>query len=157
MWLYSNMENPVLTQPLVQNKSNSAGPQVSEEGIMMITSMGLTEKQARRGLRKCDNDVERAMDFIFSHMDEPDSEDEMKVDQVSNQEEEQKSAFKNDNPNAGTYKLQSFVTHLGTSIHSGHYVAHIKNGKNWTYYNDCKVAETTEPPIGKGYVYFFRR
>jgi len=26
MWFYSNMENPVLTQPLVQNKSNSAGP-----------------------------------------------------------------------------------------------------------------------------------
>ena len=99
------------------------------------------------------------MDFIFSHMDEPDTEDEMHVDQVSNQEEEHKSAFKNDNPNAGTYdyKLHSFVTHLGTSIHSGHYVSHIKKGNSWTYYNDCKVAETTEPPIGKGYVYFFRR
>ena len=79
MWFYSNMENPVLTQPLVQKKASS-GPEISEEGIMMITSMGLTEKQARRGLRKCDNNVERAMDFIFSHMDDPDSEDEMQVD-----------------------------------------------------------------------------
>jgi ubiquitin carboxyl-terminal hydrolase 5/13 len=49
--------------------------------MMMIMSMGLTEKQALRGLRKCNNDVERAMDWIFSHMDEPDSEDnEMIVD-----------------------------------------------------------------------------
>ena len=26
MWFYSNMENPVLTQPLVQKKSDSNGP-----------------------------------------------------------------------------------------------------------------------------------
>lgn len=64
---------------------------------MMITSMGLTEKQARRGLRKCNNDVERAMDFIFSHMDEPDSDDEMQVDQISHAEEF-KNAFENTNP-----------------------------------------------------------
>ena len=124
---------------------------------MMIMSMGMTDKQAKRGLRKCNNDVERAMDFIFSHMDEPDSEDnEMIVDQ-SSQPEEHKNAFENMNPNAGVYALQSFVTHLGTSIHSGHFVAHIKKEGRWIYYNDCKVAITTEPPIGKGYIYFFRR
>ena len=66
------------------------------------------------------------MDWIFSHMDEPDSEDnEMIVDQMS-QPEEHKNAFENQNPNTGVYSLQSFVTHLGTSIHSGHFVAHIK-------------------------------
>lgn len=43
---------------------------------MMIVSMGLSEKQAIKGLKKCDNNVERAMDWIFSHMDDPDSEDE---------------------------------------------------------------------------------
>jgi len=124
---------------------------------MMITSMGLTEKQARRGLRKCNNDVERAMDFIFSHMDDPDSEDEMQVDQVSQSAEETKNAFDNTSPKSGVYALQSFVTHLGTSIHSGHFVAHIKKEGKWIYYNDSKVAITTEPPIGKGYIYFFRK
>ena len=53
--------------------------------------------------------------------------------------------------------MQSFVTHLGTSIHSGHFVAHIKKEGKWIYYNDCKVAITTEPPIGKGYIYFFTK
>lgn len=124
---------------------------------MMITSMGLTEKQARRGLRKCNNDVERAMDFIFSHMDDLDSEDEMQVDQLSQSVEETKNAFENTSPKSGVYVLQSFVTHLGTSIHSGHYVAHIKKEGKWIYYNDSKVAITTEPPIGKGFIYFFRK
>ena len=47
---------------------------------MMITGMGLSEKQAKRGLRKCYFHteraiIERAIDFIFNHMDDPDSED----------------------------------------------------------------------------------
>jgi ubiquitin carboxyl-terminal hydrolase 5/13 len=73
------------------------------------------------------------------------------------QPEETKNAFENLNPNAGVFSLQSFVTHLGTSIHSGHFVAHIKKEGKWIYYNDCKVAITTEPPIGKGYVYFLTK
>jgi len=73
--------------------------------MMMIMGMGLTDKQARRGLRKCNNDVERAMDFIFSHMDEPDSEDDMQVDQVSQSAEEYKNAFENSQPDKGVYAL----------------------------------------------------
>jgi uncharacterized UBP type Zn finger protein len=45
---------------------------------MMITSMGVDDKAAKRALRKCDGNVERACDFVFSHMGEPDSEDEPK-------------------------------------------------------------------------------
>jgi ubiquitin carboxyl-terminal hydrolase 5/13 len=62
------------------------------------------------------------------------------------------------------YNLQSFITHLGASVHAGHYVCHIRKAlseedptKKWAYYNDAKVAETTEPPVGKGFVYFFEK
>ena len=44
--------------------------------MMMLCSMGFSEKQAKRALRKCDNSLERAGDWIMSHMDEDDSEDE---------------------------------------------------------------------------------
>ena len=57
----------------------------------------------------------------------------------------------------GFYKLNSFITHLGTSVHCGHYVCHIRKDGKWIYYNDAKVAETNDPPIGKGYMYFFRK
>ena len=91
-------------------------------------------------------------------MDDPDSEDEggvpMEVDQVS----QVASAFENQNSGAGSYQLKSFITHLGASIHAGHYVAHTRSeGNNWIYFNDDKVASSTQPPLGKGYMYFFRK
>jgi len=52
------------------------------------------------------------------------------------------------------------VTHLGSSTHAGHYVAHIRDVEappSWKYFNDAKVAHTVDPPIGKGYMYFFDR
>jgi uncharacterized UBP type Zn finger protein len=43
--------------------------------------------------------------------------------------------------------MQSFITHLGSSVHAGHYVCHIRKGVNdgdveqkWVYFNDAKVA-----------------
>ena len=95
------------------------------------------------------------MDWMFSHMDEPDSEDEMQVDQVS--ETAATSQFSNPDSTKGAFKLQSFITHLGASVHAGHYVSHIHKEGDWHYFNDAKVAITKEPPIGKGYMYFFRR
>lgn len=60
--------------------ANASKPEVDPESVMMIESMGFTNKQATRALRKCDGNMERACDWIFSHMDEPDSEEEMQVD-----------------------------------------------------------------------------
>ena len=163
-WFFSNMENPILQTPLPTeapakgNGGAKAAVSYDAEALMMITSMGLSEKQAKRGLRKCDFNTERAIDFIFNHMDDPDSEDgageAMDVDQVS----QVASAFENSNPGAGNYKLQSFITHLGASIHAGHYVAHNRaENDKWIYFNDDKVASSNEPPVGKGYMFFFRK
>jgi ubiquitin carboxyl-terminal hydrolase 5/13 len=46
---------------------------------------------------------------------------------------------------------------LGASVHAGHYVCHIKKGKDWIYFNDAKVAQCPEPPFGKGFVYIFEK
>ena len=61
--------------------------------------------------------------------------------------------FKCDKP--GIYNLHAFVTHLGSSVHCGHYVAHIKKGNDWVLYNDDKVATTSDPPFARAYFYFF--
>ena len=55
------------------------------------------------------------------------------------------------------YRLHGTITHLGSSLHCGHYVCHVRKDGKWIYYNDSKVAETDDPPIGKGYMYFFRK
>jgi ubiquitin carboxyl-terminal hydrolase 5/13 len=53
--------------------------------------------------------------------------------------------------------LHGFITHLGASVHAGHYVAHIKKDDDWVYFNDAKVASSTEPPFGKAYLYVFKQ
>lgn len=55
------------------------------------------------------------------------------------------------------YQLRAFVTHIGQSTSSGHYVAHIRIGDRWIHFNDAKVAVAEKPPIGSGYLYFFER
>ena len=90
-------------------------------------------------------------------MDEPDSDDEMQVDQSSQMDNQPKNLFKCEHPEHGQYGLQGFITHLGTSVFAGHYVCHIKKDNKWIYFNDVKVAETTEPPFGKGFIYLFSK
>lgn len=55
------------------------------------------------------------------------------------------------------YKLIGIVSHIGTSTHCGHYVAHIHKDGRWTIFNDEKVAVSKDPPLDMGYLYFFER
>jgi len=41
---------------------------------------------------------------------------------------------------SGQYKLCAFISHMGSSPHSGHYVAHVKRDDGlWYIFNDEKV------------------
>ena len=120
MWFYGNIENPICETPLlVPNPRKGAGGQADSaaagkggfvadpESLMMIVSMGFTEQQATRGLRKCDGNLERAMDFIMSHMDEPDSDDDagMAVDEGNQAPVVSKFAETEANQNVSTFKM----------------------------------------------------
>jgi len=114
-----------------------------------MMSMGFSEKKCKKALLNCDNNLERATDWVFSHMDDDVSDTEMQGDIQSGEPK-----YKCSSGSKGIYSLQSFITHLGSSVHAGHYVCHINNDGNWVYFNDDKVAVTDEPPFGKGYMYF---
>lgn len=78
-WYFENQGDASLDQPLRVKKAggkSSGKPEVPAEALMMMTSMGLSEQVSSRALRKCDMNVERAIDWAFSHMDEPDSDQE---------------------------------------------------------------------------------
>lgn len=51
----------------------------------------------------------------------------------------------------------AFVSHMGTSTHCGHYVAHIRKNGRWVIFNDSKVGASIDPPKDMGYLYFFER
>jgi ubiquitin carboxyl-terminal hydrolase 5/13 len=61
------------------------------------------------------------------------------------------------------YKLVAFVSHKGPSVHSGHYVAHIRKGAegDWVLFNDEKVVKADAHSVDElkrfAYLYFFVR
>ena len=57
----------------------------------------------------------------------------------------------------GRYRLRGFVTHMGQSTSSGHYVAHMEKEGVWYIFNDEKVAVSKRTPRGYGYLYLYER
>jgi ubiquitin carboxyl-terminal hydrolase 5/13 len=132
-WVFENLDNPEINRPVSASKTE-------DPAVSMICEMGFTNAQAKYALKKCDGNAERAIDYLFNHPDE------MQLD-------EKKAGVESDQ---ACFQLFSVVTHLGASVHSGHYVAHLRKGEEWVLFNDGKVAATSEPPLMKGYIYFFR-
>lgn len=111
------------------------------EALPMIMGMGFTHSQAVKALKNTNNDIERAVDWIFSHQDE--------LDNPAPAPE-----FKDGDSN---YKLVAFISHMGTSSMVGHYVVHILKEGRWVIFNDNKVALSENPPKELGYLYLYER
>ena len=137
-WLLTNLDNPVLSTPIVP-PSQSAVASFPEENVSALVEMGFTRTQVLKSLKETGGDMDRSVDYLFSHPEEMDVE------------------VREEGPTSSMYKLHGFITHLGVSPHSGHYVSHILKPPHWIYYNDNKVASTDSPPTEKGYLYFFLR
>ena len=50
--------------------------------------MGFTEKKVTKALKACDNNPDRAAEWLFSRMDEPESDEEMKDESVGKYKDE---------------------------------------------------------------------
>lgn len=163
-WYFSNMDNPDINGPLPkvkrlvkqggfeakEEKKEESVEAVDENLVMMLTSMGMPYERSKNALKKFNNNFDAAIDYMMNIAPENDDFD------VAMEEQKDVSEWKPDQ-RPGVYNLDAFITHLGNSIHSGHYVAHIKKKDNWVLYNDHKVAITSDPPHEKAFIYFFRK
>lgn len=125
----------------------------NEEGLAMIVSMGFTIPQATKALKATDNNVERAIDYIFSHQDELDVEEMSQPSAAAAPSSAQKTYRDGD----GKYRLIAFISHMGSSSQVGHYVCHILKDGQWIIFNDNKVALSQSPPKDLGYIYLYER
>ncbi|KAK8879132.1 ubiquitin carboxyl-terminal hydrolase 14 [Apiospora arundinis] len=161
-WLFGHMEDPDIDEPLVLAASaGSGGAEVDQEKIEMVCGMGFSMPQARKALRETGGNVERAIEWIFSH---PDDQGDFGGDSemAGTAPAEKQEPGSADVP--ARFQLQSIVCHKGTSIHAGHYVAFIRKiidtqVPKWVLYNDEKVVEAVDAEEMKktAYVYFFNR
>uniref|UniRef100_A0A7N8WT69 Ubiquitin carboxyl-terminal hydrolase n=1 Tax=Mastacembelus armatus TaxID=205130 RepID=A0A7N8WT69_9TELE len=163
-WIMSHMDDPDFSAPLVL-PGCSSGPgttpteSLSEEHLATIVSMGFSRDQATKALRATSNVLDRAVDWIFSHLDDLESMDVSEGGRSAAESEGGRDPPPGprvrDGP--GKYELFAFISHMGTSTMCGHYVCHIKKDQQWVIFNDQKVCASEKPPKDLGYLYFYRR
>ncbi|KAL2261413.1 hypothetical protein VTK26DRAFT_4208 [Humicola hyalothermophila] len=164
-WLFAHMDDPDIDVPLdVQQSSSASGATADPEKLAMLESMGFGGPRAVKALKETGGDVERAIEWLFSH---PDDQGEMAP--AEGEEAGAGSAEGTGKPMAGSaelpakFQLQSIVCHKGTSIHTGHYVAFIRkklgDEVSWVLFNDEKVVKVVDVEEMKkfAYIYFFKR
>ncbi|KAL3674491.1 hypothetical protein V7S43_000439 [Phytophthora oleae] len=161
-WIFSHMEDPDFNDPPAPTGTahNNADDSVNMEHVSNLMAMGFAEPHAKCALKQTDNNPDRAAEWLFSHMDDLDGavaqcESETTTSAATSGDSE--SMKRLDSETSGEYSLVGFVSHVGKNTNSGHYVCHMKKEGRWIIFNDDKVAESEEPPLGAGYLYLFRR
>ncbi|GIL53163.1 hypothetical protein Vafri_8845 [Volvox africanus] len=151
--------------------------------ISQLTAMGFSETHATAALQACNGSLERAADWLFNHMDDLDAA-VAKVLSAGDSGAAGGGAAAAAVPagggpasiaaaaaaadssltpqpqlldGPGVYELVGFISHMGSNLACGHYVAHIKKDGRWVIFNDDKVAVSEHPPRDLGYLYLFKR
>ena len=163
MLYVENSDNPDYKKPLPKvkvkkNKNNKDGEDnVDQNLVENLINMGFEKKKAIAALKLCNGNVNNAVEALFSNPNLGEDDNDVNMEE---KKEEKMDLVDDKNINDGNgslYNLYGYITHLGKNTDHGHYVCHIRQeGNKWTYFNDSKVTLWEEPPIKKGYIYFYR-
>lgn len=163
-WLFAHMDDPDIDAPINLQAASGAGAGVGAGGtepaaeqVAMLADMGFTEKQARKALRETGDNAERAVEWLFSH---PDDTGEDAASGSSSATPTAQISGSSELP--ARFRLKAFISHKGPSVHSGHYVAHIRtDAEGWVLFNDEKVVKADAESVRElkklAYLYVFER
>ncbi|KAJ1030367.1 hypothetical protein NDA16_001276 [Ustilago loliicola] len=185
-WLFAHMEDADIDDPIDFSAAAAAGSHVGAQGAAgagagpdtsMLEEMGFTKAQARKALRLNSNNPEVAVAWLFENPDDPGEESAPAAEQAEGEGETSgdSGVVPGSSDLPARYGVKSFISHKGPSVHSGHYVAHVKQQDDgWVFFNDEKVVkapfsstkaqgEDEGEDVGvkglsaQAYVYFFER
>ncbi|KAJ7172145.1 hypothetical protein C8R46DRAFT_1084933 [Mycena filopes] len=158
-WLFAHMEDADIDDPIVPQAGGAGGaPEPSGEQIAMLSDMGFTPAQARKALRETSGNAERAVEWLFNHPDDSGAEDAAAAAPAP-----APAAIAGTKDVPVKYKLKAFISHKGPSVHSGHYVAHIRatDDDAWVLFNDEKVVRADGESVRDlkklAYLYVFEK
>jgi len=154
-WVMDHMGDVDFGDPFIPPGAAPSDPSAfvpNEEAVQMVMGMGFTRPQALKALRETQNNVERAVDWIFSHHDE--LNDPIVLAAGGSGEDPSLASITD---GVGRYSLSGFITHMGSSTSSGHYVCHLYKDSRWVIFNDEKVAISEKPPKDLAYLYLYKR
>jgi ubiquitin carboxyl-terminal hydrolase 5/13 len=183
-WLMGHMDDADFNDPLPELAAAAASaaaahaPAFDAEAVSLITAMGFSDALAKKALHETQGNAERAADWLMARIDSLDSID-TSLDSgpaaggggggagaagaaaggggagAGAGAGAGGGAEKLDG--VGRYHLFAVISHIGSNVSSGHYVAHILREGRFVLFNDRKVAFSEEPPIPHGYLFFYRR
>jgi ubiquitin carboxyl-terminal hydrolase 5/13 len=115
-WLFAHMEDPDIDAPLDLGGGSAAADtgSVDAEKVEMLGGMGFSVPQARKALKLTGGDMERAVDWLFSH---PDDQGEFGDEDPAAESAPKEVPGSSDLP--AKFQLQSIICHKGNSIHAG--------------------------------------
>lgn len=175
-WLFAHMEDADIDDDPIDFSAANAGPGSSAASAVpdtsMLEEMGFTTAQARKALRLNSNNPELAVAWLFENPDDPGEDSAPAASaELEGESSAGSSVILGSSELPAKYTAKSFVSHKGPSVHSGHYVAHVKHGDEWVFFNDEKVvkapltsaAKEGDEDVGvkglssQAYVYFLER
>ncbi|TFK26041.1 ubiquitin carboxyl-terminal hydrolase 14 [Coprinopsis marcescibilis] len=162
-WLFGHMDDADIDEPIDfggNTSKSKGGKEPPQEQVALIVDMGFTSAQAKKALRETDGNAERAVEWLFNHPDDMGDELASSTASASSATPATPSL-----PGSTTvpakYKLKAFISHKGPSVHSGHYVAHVRVGDGWVLFNDEKVVRADGESVRDlkrlAYLYVFER
>lgn len=90
-WLFSHMEDPDIDDPVDFNAGSGAGAaaptSVNPESLESLGAMGFSAPQARQALKETGGDMERAVEWLFSHPDAQGDFDDGSAPEVCSQQQ----------------------------------------------------------------------
>lgn len=129
-WLFAHMDDPDIDDPLRTSNGISKNPagDVRTEDIETLGAMGISAPQARKALKETNGDVNRALDWVFSHPDDQGDYGDNGNNQdgpndsisTSAPQEEKERTFPGSGELPARFQLQSIACHKGASIHAGY-------------------------------------
>ncbi|RPB29583.1 ubiquitinyl hydrolase [Terfezia boudieri ATCC MYA-4762] len=163
-WIFAHMDDADIDAPLkLEGESKGASVAIDPESLELLSAMGFTTAQAKKALKETGGNMERAVEWLFSHPSDMGKVEESGAGAAAKKTTEAVIPGITELP--ARFQLDSIVCHKGGSIHSGHYVAFVRKHLNtddkdaWILFNDEKVVKAVDVDEMKkfAYIYFFKR
>ena len=111
-WVLAHMDDADIDDPADLGGSSTE----DDAKIGQLGDMGIDPPKARRALKETGGDVNRALDWVFSH---PDETGEPENADASSSDNHASKCYPGSTESPAMFELQSIICHKGVSVHTG--------------------------------------
>lgn len=184
-WIFAHMDDPGIDDPPATQSAAEFGeePQQDLTKVIQLGEMGINEQHAKKALAATGGDINRAIDWVFSHPEE--MTEAVSADNESDvRQDNSHRILKGFSTTPARYQLRSIICHKGSSVHAGyafllivpkpetacgkanvtlrrHYVAFVRKTlpgevhPTWVMFNDEKVVAVEDIREMKKFAYLY--